>query len=397
MNMNRVFSFALFTVLAAFALMGCKPYAVAQPDLLPDDAVGPAEGDGAPISTTDARVVDLRKTAEQRLFPAMKPALVEFIRNQEFFAEVTPVEYTMLETFRDTGKTAEKFGTETVFMDTLRLATEQTWYTDGFDDNEAKHMTALFRAYQSSLTIRKLGKFDQIGSQMASSIRGNYFYVTNLPEHGEVTVIVTADPKYESMARNTLMMAVDNLPKVEAIVGEFPFDFVHIRITDLEDGVGGTELKEFVILSPKYITTEVVSHELTHATLHGVFPVWFEEGLAYFVGRTMEGSSERYEAEYVALLNSVRLPRKLDLSLKFDHSSFGYSSALIQGFLFFKGLNDLIGPDQLGVLLRALRGKTFANENELFRAIVTNSQPDKQQAVQAYLCGAVLGLRSGCG
>ncbi|MGE0688138.1 MAG: hypothetical protein AB7P33_15450, partial [Dehalococcoidia bacterium] len=182
MNMNRVFSFALFTVLAAFALMGCKPYAVAQPALPPDDAVGATEGDGAPISTTDARVVDLRKTAEQRLFPAMKPALVEFIRNQEFFAEVTPVEYTMLETFRDTGKTAEKFGTETVFMDTLRLATEQAWYTDGFDDNEAKHLTALFRAYQSSLTIRKLGKFDQIGSQMASSIRGNYFYVTNLPE-----------------------------------------------------------------------------------------------------------------------------------------------------------------------------------------------------------------------
>jgi hypothetical protein len=50
----------------------------------------------------------------------------------------------------------------------------------------------------------------------------------------------------------------------------------------------------------------------------------------------------------------------------------------------------------MGQTIRALRGKTYTNDNELLRAIVSNSPPEKQQAVQTYLCGAVVGLRSGC-
>ena len=67
--------------------------------------------------------------------PALRPALTEFIRAQAWYAEVTPAEYAMLETLRDTDKTAQRYGTTATFMDALNLAGQQGWYTDGFDDN----------------------------------------------------------------------------------------------------------------------------------------------------------------------------------------------------------------------------------------------------------------------
>src|SRR5690554_3212396 len=110
----------LLPVLTAVVLLACKPYAIAEPAAVgpPPDAVVPSGEDGAP--PVDPRtVVDLRKKAEQSLFPAMKPALVEFIRAQEFYADVTPAEYTMLETLRDTDKAAERYGTTALYMETL--------------------------------------------------------------------------------------------------------------------------------------------------------------------------------------------------------------------------------------------------------------------------------------
>jgi hypothetical protein len=385
----------LLAALTAVALLGCKPYAIEEASPPPAGIIAPAGEDGppAPAAPDPRTVVDLRKKAEQSLLPAMKAPLVEFIRAQEWYVDVTPAEYTMLETLRDTDKAAERFGTAALFMDTLRLSTEQWWYTDGFDDNEAKAMTAMFRAYQQSLTDRGV---PNIGKLMAFSLRGNYFYVVQLPESGEVTVVLAADEKYAKLAPGALHQVVENLPKVETIVGKFPYPFVHVYITDLPEGIAGMQRNEFVWLSPTDINVEVVSHELTHATLYGLFPTWFEEGFAYFVGFYSEGTLDAKEREAVQLFASVRVPRKLDLSLKFDHSSYGYISNILQGFLFFKGLADIQGLESMGQVIRSLRSKTYTNDNELLRAIVSNSPPDKQQQVQTYLCGAVLGLRSGC-
>jgi hypothetical protein len=209
-----------FAGVMALALLGCKPYAIAEPALVaPPVEAGVSTDDDVAAPAAATVSVDYRKKSEQSLFPAMKPALVEFIRAQQWFAEVTPAEYTMLETLRDTGKAAERNGTEGLFMDTLRLATEQWWYTDGFDDNEAKAMTAMFRAYQSSLADRYVTK---VGPLMASSLRGNYFYVLQLPESGEVTIVLSTDPEYANLGRKALDLAVENLPKVEQIVGKFP-------------------------------------------------------------------------------------------------------------------------------------------------------------------------------
>jgi hypothetical protein len=386
----------LLAGLTAFALLGCKPYAVEEPRAVSSSGAVAVNGDdGAPAAAVDPRTaVDLHKQAEQRLFPAMKPALVDFIRAQDFFAEVTPAEYTMLETFRDTGKAAEKYGTEALFMDTLRLATEQSWYTDGFDDNEAKALTAMFRAYQQSLADRGV---PNIGPLMASSLRGNYFYVLQLPESGEVTIVLATDPEYDGQARAALQLAVDNLPRVESIVGKFPYPFLHVYITDLgDDGLLGLNRNEFIWINRTAVDTNTMAHEMTHATVYGNFPTWFEEGFAYFVGNYADNALQQQEKDSLAVIALARRPRQLDLTAKFDHSAAGYFSTISQGFLFFKGYSDIVGLEAMGQTIRALRGKTYTNDNELLRAIVTNSPPDKQQQVQTYFCGAVLGLRSGC-
>jgi hypothetical protein len=385
----RSCSLILSSVLLAVAAFGCKPYAVEETTSIP---VTTTTDDG--VAAVDPRVVDLKKTAEQKLFPAMKPELIDFVRGQEFFAEVTPAEYTMLETLRDTGRAAEKYGKDADFMSNLHLATEQWWYTDGFDDNEAKALTALFRAYQSSLSDRYI---INIGDLMPSSLRGNYFHVLQLPESGEVTIVLAADPEYEALAPEALRLAVDNLPRVESIVGKFPYPFLYIYLTDLgDDGLLGLNRNEFIEINRTAVDVNTISHEMTHATVYGNFPTWFEEGFAYFVGNYAANELAVIERDALAAIAVTRRPRQLDLRAKFDHSAAGYFSTISQGFLFFKGYSDIVGLDAMGQTIRALRGKTYTNDNELLRAIVTNSPPDKQQAVQTYLCGAVVGLRSGC-
>src|SRR4029079_13856838 len=114
-------------------------------------------------------------------------------------------------------------------------------------DNEAKAMTAMFRAYMSSLDDRGV---PNIGPLMASSVRGNYFYVLQLPESGEVTIVLAADPEYENLAPQALQLAAETLPRVEAIVGRFPYSFLHIYITGLgDDGLLGLNRNEFIWLN----------------------------------------------------------------------------------------------------------------------------------------------------
>ena len=381
----------LFAVLLATLALACKPSAPQQIQTTQERAYS-IETE-APTAAAGAAPPNLRKTAESRLFPALKPELAEFIRAQEWFTDVTEAEYVMLETLRDMDRAAQRHGVAATFMDSLRLTAEQGWLHDGFDDNEAKAMTALYRAYQASLADRYVPQLD--AEMLASSIRGNYFHVVSLPESGEVTVVLASDS--EPLARPALGLAVENLPKVEAIVGKFPYPFVYIYVTDLGgDGLLGINRNEFVWIGLDGVETNTVAHELTHATLYGNFPLWFEEGVAYYVGSYANNELKSQQQDSLRVIAATGRPRKLDLGAKFDHSDRGYFASISQGFLFFQGVVDIQSLDGLSQVIRSLRSKTYNNDNELLRAIVSNSPPDKQQAMQQYLCGAVIGLRSGC-
>jgi hypothetical protein len=190
---------------------------------------------------------------------------------------------------------------------------------------------------------------------------------------------------------------VENLPRVETSVGKYPYPFVYIWVTSLGvEGLLGANRNEFVWIGEDAVETNTIAHELTHATLYGNFPLWFEEGVAYYVGSYANNELSVQQQDSLRVIAATGRPRKLDLGAKFDHSDRGYFASISQGFLFFQGLVDIQGLEGLGQVIRSLRSKTYNNDNELLRAIVTNSPADKQQAVQQYLCGAVIGLRSGC-
>src|SRR5262249_20199381 len=154
----------------------------------------------------------------------------------------------------------------------------------------------------------------------------------------DVTIIVSADAKYESMIPAVLQSAVASLPRVEEIVGEYPYDFAHFYITDLPVGMGGGHTNGFIWISSNDFNNEIVAHELTHATLYGIFPKWFEEGVAYYVGAYSSGALQSAEALALSDIAYLKAQRKLDLNAKYEHSYLvAYFSNIRQGFLFFKG------------------------------------------------------------
>jgi hypothetical protein len=140
-----------------------------------------------------------------------------------------------------------------------------------------------------------------------------------------------------------------------------------------------------------------MAHEMTHATVYGIFPTWFEEGFAYFMGFYHSGSMQAREREFRAGLAANKLDARLDLNARFSHSlETAYISSLAQGFLFFKGIHDIEGFESMGTIIRALRSKTFGSDNELIREIIANGRPDTRDQLRQFVCANVTGLRSPC-
>lgn len=347
--------------------------------------------DPGPTATFTTRNIDLKKSAEARILPGLQPTMQEWVRTQEFYAELSQPEFDMLDTLRTTERISIKHGAETRLMDTLKLVIDQPWVQDGFNDDEAKNVNGLLLAYEQSLEDPYA---PDIGPIMESTIRANLMQTLSLPETGSVTVLVGTD--YPELGQPAFQLMLTELPKIEALVGKYPYPFLYVWVTDLGDYIAGISRDEFIGLSPDYVEAETVAHEITHATLYGLFPTWFEEGFAYFMEAYATEAIGTKAAFHKENLAAQRTTQKLDLKGKFDHERRSYTATLSQGFLFFNGLHDIEGIDGLGRIVRALRSKTYTNDNELIRAIVANSTPENQQRVQEYLCATVIGLRSGC-
>lgn len=356
---------------------------------------GACSGGGAeppPAATAAApRVVDLKKSAEARLLPGMLQPVQEWVRAQEFFNDLTQAEYDFVDTLRKTEKAFIRHGAEAGLYDTLALISAQPWAQDGITDDEAKNLKGLFLAHEVSLEEQYVPDLEKV---VKSTLEGNYLRTLSLPESGEVTVMVGTDFPELGLAAFDVVLA--EMAKVESLVGPFPYPFLYVWVTELPQYLAGLSVNEFIALSPDYVEAETVAHEITHATLYGIFPIWFEEGFAYFMEAYATDNIPGLAAYHRAMLGQQRKTQKLDLAARFDHARASYTAELSQGFLFFNGLYDIEGIEGLGRIVRALRSKTYTNDNELLHAIVSNSAPENQLRVQQYLCQTVIGLRSGC-
>jgi hypothetical protein len=208
-----------------------------------------------------------------------------------------------------------------------------------------------------------------------------------LPESGEMVLMVSADNP--AQGAGVLDRAAHYLPEIERIVGKFPYTFLHLAVTDLPEFYAGVSYDEFIGISPDYDDDATIVHELTHSTLYGIFPTWFEEGFAYFMEHYMTDSIALGVTAFKRDLAAARIEPKVRVGTA---RGFGPDYALdsATGFLFMNAMYEANGIEAIAETIRSLRTKTF-NDQDLIRILVSTGSPDQQAIVKRVVCENVIG------
>ena len=337
-----------------------------------------------PTPTPNPRA--LLDTAEARYIPAMSPELGQIVVQQPWYKEMTQARLDLVAAIQQCEKASQIRGEKASVAGLLTFAAEQLWYTDGLDDREATALTGVFKAYAESLGDDHA---PPIGPILASTLAHGLFDVLQLPETGQVVVLVSADDA--ALGRRALELAREDMPKVEWMVGAFPYHFVHIQVTDdLPEIYAGVSYDEFIALSSDYVDAATVTHELTHSTLYGNFPIWFEEGLAHFAEFQLTSTLEEGTRYFGEGLASIGGDPRLRIGYTRSKTVHGILSERAQGFLFIKGLSDIWGIDGLRSAVRTLRTQTFGDQ-DLLTAIARQGPPEQRLQLEAFICHNVVG------
>jgi hypothetical protein len=361
----------LAAVALAAALVGCKGEV---------KTTGPVP---TPNPTQQARI--LTDTAEAKYLSLMSEELGTLVRAQPWFQQLTQAHVDLIAAMLRCERAAKAKGEAVSVQDMLNFAAEQPWYTDGLDDPEARGLRGAFVSYQESLSNRNA---PTIGPVLAQALQHGTLRAVDLPEGGEMLLVVSAaDP---AVAQQVVDMAVEALPQIEKLVGPYPYEFLHLAVTDLGEIFAGLSYDQFIALSPAYVTRGVTIHELTHSTMYGQFPTWFEEGFAHFVEYYMTEELDIAVTRYHKDLAYLGTDTRLHVGPYRDSSVAGYLAEREQGFLFFKALYDMRGIDGVTAIVRKLRTKSLGDQ-ELLREFVQFGSTEEQRAMQAYFCDNVIG------
>jgi hypothetical protein len=336
-----------------------------------------------PNPTQQARI--LTDTAEAKYLALMSTELGTLVRSQAWFAALTQAHVDLIAALLRTERAAKAKGEGASVQDMLNFAAEQAWYSDGLDDPEARALRGAFMSYEESLSNRNA---PTVGPVLAQAIRHGTMRAVDLPEGGEMLLLVSADDP--AVAQQVVDMAVEALPEIEKLVGAYPYEFLHLAVTDLGDIFAGLSYDQYIALSPDYVTRGVTIHELTHSTMYGKFPTWFEEGFAHFVEYYMTDELDVATQQYHKDLAYLGTDTRLYVGAYRDTSVAGYLAEREQGFLFFRALYDMRGIEGLTAIVRKLRTKSLTDQ-ELLREFVQFGSTEEQRAMQAYFCENVVG------
>jgi hypothetical protein len=370
-------------------VLACGPDAASSPGANPAASPAtPASPTVAPTASAEDRII----AAEGRYLTKLSPALAQTIREQPWFQAMAPEHLTLIAAILETERAAGARGEKDSVAAALEFAMEQPWYADGFEAAEAISLRAVFQTYTVSLEDWRA---PQIGPVLASTIAYELTATLELAESGTVVVLVSADDP--ALGRTALDLAVRWLPEVEAVTGAFPYSFLHITVTELYELYAGLSYDEFIALAPDSVTEDVVIHELTHSTLYGIFPTWFEEGFAHFMEYFLTDRLDEGEAYFLGQVSELDAQPVLNVGAKPGFGFYDYILDRATGFLFVKGLYDINGIDEVVATIRSLRTKTFSDQ-ELLRRLIETTDPDRRAALEAYVCQNVIGTtRNYCG
>ena len=328
--------------------------------------------------------LQLIDTAEGKYLVNMSDELNELVRSQTWFEDLTQDYVDLIGAVFPTERAASAKGEADSVFDMLTFASEQGWYSDGLDPAEARGLRGAFQAYEKSLT-NKYGP--TIGPILASTLEFGLFEAVEL-EAGELVVVVSAeDPE---VGRTVIEKSVAWLPQIEELVGAYPYSFLHLMVTDLDEFFAGLSYDEFIAIGPDYVDDETIVHELTHSTMYGSFPTWFEEGFAHFVEFYMtetlpEGvASNQEDLAYLGFDDALYVGFYRDTSLE------GYLPERMQGFLFMNSVYEKNGIDGLIGTVREIRTKSLSDQ-ELLRVFVASGTKEEQRRIEEHFCEKVIG------
>jgi len=370
---RKLMSVVVAPVLIGSLLAGCGGGSKAA--TVPADAPLAA----TPNATQQAR--QLYDTAEGQYLSHMSVELNDLVHAQPWFENLTQDHVDLIASILHTERAAKAKGEEDSVLDMLTFASEQDWYSDGLDQDEARGLRGAFEAYEKSLT-NKYGP--TIGPVLASTLQYGLFKAITLPEGGEMIVVVSADDP--EVGQTVIDKAVEWLPKIEAMVGPYPYSFLHLMVTDIGEYYAGLSYDEFIAIAPEHVTDEVIVHELTHSTMYGSFPTWFEEGFAYFMGYYMTGVLDENVKEAKDALGDTRL----FVGAYRDLSDIGFIREQVEGMLFMDAVYEMNGIDSLTDSVRQIRTKSLSDQ-ELLRVFVSHGPTEEQHRMEAYFCENVVG------
>jgi len=327
----------------------------------------------------------LTDMAEGQYLAGMNDDLAALVRAQPWFQGLTRAHVDLIGAIRKCEKASEARGEVQSVHAMLSFAAQQPWYQDGLDEGEAKALKGAFEAYAESLSDRNA---PPIGPVLKTTIASALFTVVDLPESREMVLLASADDP--PRGQQAMALAAEYLPQIESLVGAYPYTFLYIMITDLPEVYAGLSYDEFIAISPRYLDRQTIAHELTHSTLYGIFPIWFEEGFAHFMEYYLTGTLEDGATVHTADLQFLRRGTKLDLRPKPGYDDADYMAERAQGFLFIKGIFDTNGIDAVVGPVRSLRTRTV-NAQELVWTFAQFGTTDQQQRLAGFVCQGVVG------
>lgn len=340
----------------------------------------PADAPLAPTPNATETARQLIDTAESEYMAHMSVEMHELVRSQPWFENLTQDHVDLVAAILRTERAAKAKGEADSVLEMLTFASEQGWYSDGLDVGEARGLRGAFEAYEKSLT-NKYGP--TIGPVLATTLEYGLFEAIDL-EGGELIVVVSADDP--EVGRTVIEKSIEWLPQIEALVGPYPYSFLHLMVTDIGEVYAGLSYDEFIAIGPDYVNDETIVHELTHSTMYGSFPTWFEEGFAYFVGYYMTGALE----ENVQLAKDALGGTQLYVGPYRDTSDIGFLREQVEGMLFMNGVYELNGIDALIGTVQQIRTKSLSDQ-ELLRTFVSYGTVEEQRRMEDYFCENVVG------
>lgn len=379
--MHRLFSRRLLAattlIVTGLLLAGCGGGEPVAPTVAPNAPLAPT-----PNATQVAR--QLIDTAEGQYMAYLSENLNQLVRSQAWFEALTEDHVDLIAAILRTERAAKAKGEADSVYDMMSFASEQAWYSDGLDADEARGLRGAFQAYEKSLTSRY---GPTIGPVLATTLEFGLFEAIDL-EAGELIVVVSADDA--AVGRTVIEKSLVWLPQIEALVGAYPYSFLHLMVTDLGELYAGLSYDEFIAISPEYVDDETIVHELTHSTMYGSFPTWFEEGFAHFVEFYMtetlaDGVVRNHEdLAYLGFDDSLYVGAYRDPSIE------GYLAERMRGFLFMNEIYELNGIDALIGTVREIRTKSLSDQ-ELLRVFVGHGASEERQRIEEYFCQSVVG------